>query len=106
MRDESALLRRLLDDLREELEAAPLTHAAMRGFLDALREELDAEPLTLGRVVAWAAARNVALAHAPPEFGLCACMGKREGEPVCRCAMRDVIKAQGRYLMVRDLGPA
>jgi hypothetical protein len=38
----------------------------------------------------------------------CFCMGPQNGEPLCRCQMRDVIIRDGRYIKVereRDLGP-
>ncbi len=36
----------------------------------------------------------------------CNCIGPRNGEPLCRCAMRGVIVRDGRYIMPeRDLGP-
>jgi hypothetical protein len=36
----------------------------------------------------------------------CNCMGPRNGEPLCRCAMARVQIIDGRYVMpARDLGP-
>lgn len=38
--------------------------------------------------------------------GACFCMGPQNGQPVCPCAMKFVIIKDGRYVSVRDLGPA
>ncbi len=35
----------------------------------------------------------------------CNCMGPQNGDPVCPCQMRNVRIIDGRYVMVRDLGP-
>lgn len=35
----------------------------------------------------------------------CNCMGPQNGEPVCPCQMRSVKIIDGRYVMIRDLGP-
>lgn len=37
----------------------------------------------------------------------CNCIGPRPGEPRCPCAMRNVIKRDGRWIQIeQDLGPA
>ncbi len=36
----------------------------------------------------------------------CNCIGPRNGEPLCPCAMRGVVVRDGRYVLPeRDLGP-
>jgi len=40
------------------------------------------------------------------EFHSCNCIGPRNGEPLCRCRMRNVKIVDGRYVEVLDHGPA
>jgi len=40
------------------------------------------------------------------EFHSCNCVGPRNGEPLCRCRMRNVKIVDGRYVEVLDHGPA
>jgi hypothetical protein len=35
----------------------------------------------------------------------CFCIGPQNGEPVCPCRMKSVIKENGRYKQIIDLGP-
>lgn len=39
---------------------------------------------------------------ATKDYSLCGCLGNRPGEPLCRCAMMNVIIVDGRYVEVRD----
>ena len=42
---------------------------------------------------------------ANPKAHSCFCVGPRNGEPLCPCAMRTVTVENGRYVQKRDLGP-
>lgn len=35
----------------------------------------------------------------------CNCVGPQPGQPVCPCQMRNVQIRDGRYVIIRDLGP-
>ena len=35
----------------------------------------------------------------------CNCTGPQNGEPLCPCEMKDVLKMHGRYVRIQDLGP-
>ena len=35
----------------------------------------------------------------------CNCIGPQNGQPLCPCQMKSVQIIDGRYVMVRDLGP-
>lgn len=36
----------------------------------------------------------------------CACVGPKNGQPLCPCQMRGVTIKDGRYIRIQDLGPA
>lgn len=42
----------------------------------------------------------------PRISNVCSCVGPKNSEPVCPCAMRSVKIIAGRYVQVIDLGPA
>lgn len=46
--------------------------------------------------------RNVQQPVAQP----CDCIGPQNGQPLCPCQMKGVTVKDGRYVLVRDLGPA
>lgn len=35
----------------------------------------------------------------------CNCIGPQNGDPLCPCQMRSVVRRDGRYVQERDLGP-
>lgn len=41
-----------------------------------------------------------------PHATICNCIGPQSGQPLCPCAMRGVQIIDGRYVQVKDLGPA
>lgn len=48
-----------------------------------------------------------ALFYAPKsKTSACNCVGPQNGEPLCPCRMSSVKVQDGRYVEVRDLGPA